>query len=202
MLETLFMKLLEVSIQASFAILAILLIRFLFKRIPKHFICLLWTLAAVRLTCPYQITSPLSLVPDTGIVQELADLTHSSENTGNPPTNEHPISVDISSDTDVISTSPQKVTHETREDSVSTYIHDAGNNTTTILSISGILAGIWLLGMIALLCYGLISYARTKRLLQEAVHTEDNIWLSDRIECPFVLGYHRAYRSLHSVFNS
>ena len=68
MLELIFTKLLEISIQASFFILAVILIRFCFRRLPKRYVCVLWALVAVRLILPFEITSPVSLVPDTSEV--------------------------------------------------------------------------------------------------------------------------------------
>ena len=74
MLETLFFKLLEISIQASFFILAIIFIRRCFKRLPKRYVCILWGLVALRLLLPVHITSSFSLVPDLSRVQTWAEL--------------------------------------------------------------------------------------------------------------------------------
>ena len=73
MLEQIFIKLLEISIQASFFILAVSCIR-LIKRLPKQFISVMWALAALRLMIPFQITTEFGMVPDVSRVESLADV--------------------------------------------------------------------------------------------------------------------------------
>ncbi|MFQ7736825.1 MAG: M56 family metallopeptidase, partial [Emergencia timonensis] len=59
----LFVKILNMSITASYLILAVLLLRILAKRIPQKYICLLWVLAAIRLVVPFELESTVSLIP-------------------------------------------------------------------------------------------------------------------------------------------
>lgn len=61
MLKLIFIKLLEISIQTSFFILAIMFIRLCFKQMPKRYMCILWALLAIRLILPFEITSTFSL---------------------------------------------------------------------------------------------------------------------------------------------
>lgn len=58
-----FLKLLNMSITASWIILAVLGIRLLFRRIPKWISCLLWGIVAIRLIFPFSIESTFSLQP-------------------------------------------------------------------------------------------------------------------------------------------
>ncbi len=55
--------LLSMSFSASFLIVAVLLLRMLFKRAPKWINCLLWLFVALRLAVPFSLESPLSLIP-------------------------------------------------------------------------------------------------------------------------------------------
>ena len=64
-MEAFFLKLVDMSMTASWLVLAITAVRFLFRRIPKWISCLLWALVALRLLCPFSIESAFSLVPDT-----------------------------------------------------------------------------------------------------------------------------------------
>ena len=64
-MEAFFLNLVEMSMAASWLVLAILAVRFLFRGIPKWISCLLWALVALRLLCPFSIESTFSLVPDT-----------------------------------------------------------------------------------------------------------------------------------------
>ena len=60
----LFYGLLKMSIEASWLIAVVILLRFLFRKIPRKLVCCLWALVALRLICPLTIESRLSLVPD------------------------------------------------------------------------------------------------------------------------------------------
>ena len=64
-----FLGFLNRSLVAAVLILAVLIIRLVFKRAPKWLLCALWALAAVRLVCPFSIESVLSLVPSAEPVQ-------------------------------------------------------------------------------------------------------------------------------------
>ena len=64
-MEALFLELVNMSITASWLVLAVLLARFCLKRAPRWTVVLLWAIVALRLLWPGEITleSPLSLVP-------------------------------------------------------------------------------------------------------------------------------------------
>lgn len=59
----LFLKIINMSIAASWLILAVLLLRLVLKKAPKWVNVLLWGIVAVRLLCPFSFESALSLVP-------------------------------------------------------------------------------------------------------------------------------------------
>lgn len=60
-----FYKILQMSISASWLILAIVVLRIFLKKVPRKIICFLWALVAIRLVCPFAIESRFSLIPDT-----------------------------------------------------------------------------------------------------------------------------------------
>ena len=64
-MEAVCMKIIEMSIAASWLILAVILLRFFLVKAPKGFRYVLWALVAIRLICPFSIESDFSLVPDT-----------------------------------------------------------------------------------------------------------------------------------------
>ena len=64
-MSTVFIKLLNMSITASWMILAVILARLLLKKVPKWITCLLWGLGAVRLICPFSFESIFSLIPSS-----------------------------------------------------------------------------------------------------------------------------------------
>ncbi|MBQ7313135.1 MAG: peptidase M56, partial [Clostridia bacterium] len=67
-MEKLFLELLNRSITAGWLILAVILIRLLFRRAPKWVTGCLWILVAVRLVIPFSVESVYSLIPRTETV--------------------------------------------------------------------------------------------------------------------------------------
>ena len=59
----LFLKIINMSISASWLVLAVLLLRLVLKKAPKWVNVLLWGIVAVRLLCPFSFESALSLIP-------------------------------------------------------------------------------------------------------------------------------------------
>ena len=64
-----FLGFLNRSLAAGILILAVVLVRLVFKKAPRWLLCALWALAAVRLVCPVSIESVLSLIPSAEPVQ-------------------------------------------------------------------------------------------------------------------------------------
>ena len=69
-MSDLVLKLVNMSISAGWIVLALLLIRLIFRKIPKWVNMLLWGLVAIRLLLPFSMQSAVSLIPDTNIVPE------------------------------------------------------------------------------------------------------------------------------------
>ena len=62
-MSEIFLKIINMSISASYIVLAVLLLRLLLKKAPKWITVVLWGIVAVRLICPFSIESVLSLIP-------------------------------------------------------------------------------------------------------------------------------------------
>ena len=62
-MNELFLKIINMSISASWLVLAVLILRFALKKAPKWVNVLLWGIVAVRLICPFSFESALSLIP-------------------------------------------------------------------------------------------------------------------------------------------
>ena len=63
----LFLRICEMSLAASWLILAVLLLRLLLRRAPRWLHGLLWAFVAVRLLCPIFLPSPFSLLPNVDL---------------------------------------------------------------------------------------------------------------------------------------
>ncbi|WP_343208129.1 M56 family metallopeptidase [Anaerolentibacter hominis] len=165
-MESIFLKLLNMSITAGWLILAVMLLRVLLKRAPKMIRCILWGLVAVRLVCPFSVESPLSLIPSAGTVSP--DIVHSQ-------------SPAINSGISTINRIINPVIS-------SAFAPDpaAGSNPLQILSF--IASIIWISGIAALLIYAAVSYIRLRRQVSASMCLRDTIWISDNIQTPFILG--------------
>ena len=64
-MSEIFLKILNMSIAASWLILAIIIIRPFLKKAPKRILCLLWAIVAIRLILPFSIESIFSLIPSS-----------------------------------------------------------------------------------------------------------------------------------------
>lgn len=69
----LFIAVVNMSVGASFCILAVMLLRLVLRRAPKIFSYLLWLVVLVRLVCPVLPEAKIGLVPDTELVEEIVD---------------------------------------------------------------------------------------------------------------------------------
>ena len=66
-MNELFLKIINMSISASWLVLAVLILRFVLKKAPKWINVLLWGAVAIRLLCPITIESNLSMVPSAEV---------------------------------------------------------------------------------------------------------------------------------------
>jgi len=162
-----FLKIINMSISASYIVLAVLLLRLLLKKAPKWITVVLWGIVAVRLVCPFTIESVLSLIPSAETVSPDIMMDRTPEiNTGIPIVNQviNP----------VISGS---------------FTPDPGTSANPLQLWIPTFAVIWIVGMAALLIYTVISYVKVKRKIGTAVLLRDNIYQSENVISPFVLGF-------------
>ena len=147
------------SIWANWLILAVILLRLLFKKAPKRVICILWAVVAVRLLLPFSIESPVSLIPQTAVsLQEAVDTTLIHVET--VPT----VNTDVAA------------------------LPETAASVSTPKSGASVLPAVWGTGVVAMLGYLLFSYLRMRHLVREAVWEKGNIWVCDAVTSPFILG--------------
>lgn len=58
-----FLNLVNLSITASYLILAVFILRFILRKAPKNLLLWLWGLVGLRLAFPFSVESALSLIP-------------------------------------------------------------------------------------------------------------------------------------------
>lgn len=162
-----FLKLLNLSISASWLVLAVLVLRLVSKRSPKWMNVLLWGIVALRLVLPFSIESALSLIPSAETVSPVA------VQSAPAPT--------ITSGVSVIDNAVNPSLSE----------HFAAVPTASVnpLYVWTEIAGwVWLIGLGAMLLYALASYLRLRRRVSVSLPIQDNIYLCDAISSPFILG--------------
>ena len=165
-MSDLFLNIVNMSISASWLVLTVLLLRFVLKKAPKWVNVLLWGIVAVRLAFPFSIESALSLIPSAetispGIMMD----TVPSIQTGVPAINNviNPV--------------------------IGSSLAPAPGASANPLQIwIPILSMIWVAGVAILLVYTAVSYWRLRRKVSKAVILRDNIFQSENVASPFVLG--------------
>ena len=162
-----FLKLLNLSISASWLVLAVLVLRLVSKRSPKWINVLLWGIVALRLVLPFSIESALSLIP--------------SAETVSPAVVQFDPAPTITSGVSIIDNAVNPSLSE----------HFAAVPTMSVnpLYVWTEIAGwVWLIGLGAMLLYALVSYLRLRRRVSVSLPVQDHIYLCDAISSPFILG--------------
>ena len=163
-MEGIFIKLLNLSIQASLLIAVVMLLRFILNKSPKWMKCLLWALVAIRLVCPFSIESIFSLAPD-------AEVVNMDNYVGMPNIQSEAAGTDRSVNKYV-------ETH----DNEGVAVEKKNTNPIYFLSI------IWSVGIVILAVYALGSCLKIWRRVKLSIRTTENIYICDRIDSPFIFG--------------
>lgn len=161
-----FLKIINMRISASWLIFAVLILRLVLKKAPKWVNVLLWGIVAIRLICPFSFESALSLIPSAE--------TFPKKIISGP-------SFDVQSGITPV------------DNRINDYLGDRyfegvtvpANNGNTIMTILTI---VWTIGILLLVAYTVISYWRLHREIDTAVRYKDNIFQSENVSSPFVLG--------------
>lgn len=169
-MSKLFITVLNMSITASFAALIIIFARMLLRKSPKIFSYALWAVVWFRLICPVSFESALSLLPGQNLmfynVDTLANPNALSEQYG--------------------AGGAVKQTLESTLTAVNT-----SSNASLIDTAVKIAAAVWILGIAIILCHSAISYLKLRNRISTATFYKDNIFETDQIHTPFVLGFMR-----------
>ena len=162
-----FLKLLNLSISASWLVLAVLVLRLVSKRSPKWMNVLLWGIVALRLVLPFSIESALSLIPSAETVSPAA----------------------VQFDPAPTITSGVSVIDNAVNPSLSEHFSAVPTASVNPLYVWTEIAGwVWLIGLGAMLLYALVSYLRLRRRVSVSLPIQDHIYLCDAISSPFILG--------------
>lgn len=164
-MEKVFLHLINISIIAGWAALAVILLRLVLKKAPKQISCILWTIVGVRLVFPFSVESAFSLIPS-------AQTINATKYTAKPY---------IETGFSVVDKPINGYIGEHYFEGVTVPTDNFGN-------IANILAAIWLFGAVLMLAYTFLSYLKLYRTLKTATVLKDNIYQSEAVNSPFILG--------------
>ncbi|MCM1120231.1 MAG: M56 family metallopeptidase [bacterium] len=166
-MDGLFWKLVNMSVAASWGIMAVIVLRWLLHRAPGWMKCALWAMVAVRLVCPFSLESAFSLIPSSEIIssETVRYAEQPAVNTGIPAINDalNPV--------------------------LDSSLAPAPGDSVTPLQVWFFVGGlVWAAGLAVFLGYALLSYLRLRRKVGEAVLSADQVYVCDAVRSPFILG--------------
>lgn len=165
-MNELFLKTLNMSIAASWLVLVVLIIRVALKNAPKWVNVFLWGIVAIRLICPFSIESTICLIPSTETI---------------------PLNIGMDT-TPAINSGIEAINNVVNPIISQSNTPVPGASINPLQITIGIYAYIWIFGMITLALYTIISYCRLRRKVDTAIICRDNIFQSENVSSPFVLG--------------
>ncbi len=165
-MEAVFLKILNMSITASWIVLAVIVVRLLLKKAPKWITVLMWGMVGIRLVCPVSLESVFSLIPSAQTVPSNILFTDT-------PT--------IHSGVAVLNAVVNPILSESLAPAV-------GTSVSPMQVITFVASIIWIAGIAAMLGYTAVSYLRIHKKVREAVPFQENIWLCDHVDTSFILG--------------
>lgn len=166
-MEALLAKIADMSVTASYLAAVVALLHLLLKKAPKSLLCGLWALVGIRLICPFTVESVFSLIPRRAAVPQ--GILYTPAPGGG-----------------VIMPSPG--TTQGAAPIVDTGIPVSALTEQAALSWGTVIAALWLLGVAAMLLYGLVSSLRIRKKVSAAICLEGNVFICDYIASPFIFG--------------
>lgn len=175
-MEKIFTVICERGISAGYVILAVSVLRLLFRKSPRWVMGILWALVAIRLICPIVVESPFSVVPKGPLFdKETSNLKSEQE------------VQQINNLPDQNQTAGKQVAeikeHTAKQDETKDFWTDKRKTDSKKM-----LSTIWLLGMLVLTGYGIFGSLRVEYQLRFAVPVEQQIWECDSIHTSFLWG--------------
>ena len=160
-----FLKIVNMSISACWIVLAIILLRIVLKKAPKWINCVLWGIAGLRLVMPFSFESIFSLIPSAETITKVPDSPRPHVDFG--------VSV---------------IDNQVNDYLQGNYFEGVSRPMGNFVDITTILAIVWVVGIVVLLIYTLVSFLRLKSKIGTAILLRDNIYQSESVVSPFVLG--------------
>ena len=190
-MEQVFLTVLNMSGTGAVVICAVLLLRLFLKRAPKKYSYWLWLVAGFRLVCPVSWRSVFSIFSLAPVSPAVADTVHAAASTSNVPplgTIEYvPSNIGLMAEPKVSLPVPQLSEAVNAVLPAATPMNSV-NPMQVWLFVGSV---IWIAGIAAMLVWGVVSYLRVARRLRTATRLDGNLWQSEAVGSPFILGFLR-----------
>lgn len=183
-----FLKLLNMSIAASWLIAWVLVLRIPLKKAPKWLTCALWAIVAFRLVCPFSIESAFSLIPTAETIRVEAPQASNALGVGNG----------IDGMGHSVNPLPASGLQEGERPEASVWPAFGSGVHQQEPFILQAATAVWLAGTALLLGYAIFRFIALRRKLGEAVplaettctynRPKESIWVCDEVGSPFILG--------------
>ena len=193
MLDTVFMEILDMTKTASIVILFVVLARLILKRAPKIFSYVLWAVVLFRLVCPVSVELPVSAVPELDSVSDSYSLHNEDISViGASQAAYQAVGDVLNGGIDIQDVPTNRIDEAGNTEYVKAYWWEVW-----------VLFGqyVWIAGILAMAVYSIVSYIKLRKRLIGAVLLKENIYLSDNIDSPFVMGLFRPKIYLPSVLS-
>jgi len=165
--------LLNMSLYGSIAILAVILLRFVLKRFPKRYTILFWLVPAVRLLCPVNFNSIISILN-----LKVAGTPVSSSAVSGTATEYGKVTVDQT-----------LVDYANQMKEKAWEIGEARGPASHSIGLETVLFSIWIVGLAAVLMYVVVKTIKLVIVLRNTKRVEGTSYIeSNLIETSFVVG--------------
>lgn len=174
LMESALRTVVNLSVTGSVAIAAILLLRLVLQRAPRRFSYALWSVAAFRLLCPVSFSAVFSLFSLKLFSQ--AALRGDRQDV-----------LDYMPAASPVPLQPAATPVPAGDWPAAVQAPGSGSSEWLVT----MLFALWMTGIAVMLLYGVFSYLKVRRQVSGSVRQEGNIFATDRIATPFVLGFFR-----------
>lgn len=178
-MDMLFVKVLNMSISASWLVLVVLALRFLLKTAPRWIHVTLWALVAVRLICPYSLESTFSAMPEKTtekMVESLSGGYYGDAMIYSQGSEEYDAAV------------ASGVTPSIGDNGYHYVLTQPDDPTKAAQTAAAHYGKIWAAGIVLMLLYATFSYLRLKRKVAASIAVGNGVYICDYIDTPFILG--------------
>lgn len=165
-MSELVVSLVNMSISASYLILAVLALRLILRKVPKNLLLGLWALVGIRLALPFSLESALSLIPKS-----------------------KPIPTNIAlSPAPAIDSGIAVIDRTVNPVITARFTPNVAASVNPLQVVLAVICVVWLVVAVGMLLYAFASYFRLYRKVRVSMPLKENIYLCDGIPTPFVLG--------------